>query len=89
MFYLKLEHIINWTRKKLYEVKDIEEVKKIILNKLFGEDNKKIEFNIIQLKIFFYFVRIYIGEDSEKIFYIDDYMLKHIPELQESIINHE
>ena len=84
MFKLKQEHIINWTRKTLYEVKedDLQKIKEIILNKVF-DDNKK-ELDIVPLKIFFYFIRLYIDQTH---IYLDDYMLKHIPELQEYISN--
>jgi hypothetical protein len=86
MFKLRQEHIINWTRKTLYEIKeedDLQKIKEIILNKTFCNDTKK-DLNIVLLKIFFYFIRLYIDQTP---IYLDDYMVKHIPKLQEFTVN--
>ena len=103
-YVLKMEHLINWTRNKLYECIDNEKLyvffMEMIIGKKFTDEDfetspfKNIDLPIETMKIIFYFLRTIdilkaTGWDKplhfENKFYIDDWMIKQIPELKDFI----
>ena len=85
---LRQEHLINWTRCKLFETNNCQDLYVSISCDV--DINKTFSIKIERIKIWLYYCsHVSISTDFQidyKRFYIDDYMLKYIPEIKKFII---